>query len=163
MKTILTFIILLGSVHFASSQVITALCDVLKDVEKYRADSTMSKLATDQRNFDGSYQTNIIPARFVETAYRDVGGGGYMLEFKTYGKPKQMEKVLVQLIEEIAYCYPEYIYEEGEFDTETFRQLFFCHPDDKGGSRKSSDYRRFTFLISILHTKGDQSKIVLKF
>lgn len=162
MKTILVFIFL-GSVQFISAQEITALCDVMKDVETYRADSSMSKLATDQRNFDGSYETNIIPARFVETSFREVGEGGYILEFKTYGKPKQMEKVLTQLIEEIEYCYPEYVYEEGEFDTETYRQLFFCHPDDKGGSKKSLDYKRFTFMISILHTKGDQSKIVLKF
>lgn len=162
MKNILV-IIFVASAHLVFGQEITALCDVMKDVDTYRIDSTMSKIAGETRNFDGSYSTKIIPARFVESSYRDVGGGGYMLEFKTYGKPKHMEKVIVQLIEEIAYCYPEYIHEEGEFDTETYRQLFFCHPDEKGGSKKSSDYKQLSFMISILHTQGDQSKVVLKF
>lgn len=156
-----TCLLLIGQSLFA--QKVTALCDVLGDIEKHKMDSTMSALSTGERNFDGSYPTTIIPARFVESSFRDIGSGAFMMEFKTYGKPKQMEKVITQLIDEIAYCYPDYIIENNELDTEMYRQLFFCHKDDKGGSKKSADYQRLTFMISILHTEGDQSKIVLKF
>jgi hypothetical protein len=117
----------------------------------------------DKRNLDGSSLTNIIPARFSESSYRDLGAGAFMLEFRSYGTPKQMEKALKAIVEEIAYCYPDYVQEEPDGNSENFRRYFFCPKDATGGSRKSSDYAKLTFTLSILHTEGDQSKIVMKF
>lgn len=148
---------------FCSAQTVTALCDVLSDVQKYRMDSTMNKLAGETRNLDGSLNTNLIPARFSESSFRDLNSGAYLLEFRSYGKPKEMEKALKAIMEEIEYCYPDYIQEAGTVNTENFRRYFFCPKGEAGGSGKSSDYKSLTFTLSILHTAGDQSKIVMKF
>ena len=160
---LLIFLYVLSIGTSASAQTVTALCDVLGDIDKYRQDSSMYKLAGETRNLDGSVETNIIPARFSESSFRDMGSGGYTLEFRTYGKPKQMEKALKAIFAEIEYCYPNHIQELNELNTDNFRRYFFCLKEDAGGSGRSADYTNFTFLISILHTAGDQSKIVLKF
>lgn len=159
----LLFLFILGWMPLAHAQVVTALCDVLGDVESYRTANTMNKLAGEERNLDGSVTTNIIPARFSETSFRDLGDAAYMLEFRSYGSPKQMEKVLKLIFEEIARCYPNHIQEASELNSDNFRKFFFCLQEDAGGSGNSSDYRNFTFTITILHTEGDESKITLKF
>lgn len=160
---LLIFLCIFCTSSFLSAQTVTALCDVLSDVDKYRQDSTMNKLAGETRHLDGSYNTNIIPARFSESSFRDLGSGSYMLEFRSYGKPGQMEKALKSIFGELEYCFPDYIQETGEVNTGNFRQYFYCPKEDAGGSRRSSDYKNLTFTVSILHTEGDQSKIVLKF
>lgn len=160
---LLILMCLLCTGSFCSAQTVTALCDVLSDIEKYRQDSTMNKIVGDTRNIDGSDVTNIIPARFAESAFRSLGNGAYMLEFRSYGKPKQMENALEAIMGEIAYCYPNHVQETWEVDTENFRRYFFCPKEDAGGSKKSSNYQSLTFTLSILHTAGDQSKIVLQF
>ena len=160
MRKLILLLTCVASMH-SYAQTTTALCDVIGDIEKYKAENTLFKLATTEKNLDGSHITNIIPARFSESKLR-ILDEGFFLEFYTYGKRKQMEKVLKALIAEIEYCYPEHVIEEGDYESDNYRKLFFCHSSEKGGSLRQEDYEKMTFIISIAHSP-EESKIVLAF
>ena len=149
-----------GSIVYGQS--ISGLCDVIRDVETYSADGTMSKIQSEKKNFYGSYNADVIPARFVESKFRDLGDGDFFLEYYSYGTRKQMDKVLKALQNEVESCYSDYIMEEKVVDNEDYRKLFFCHQSEKGRSQNSADYTKMNFMLTIVHS-ADESKITLSF
>jgi len=144
------------------SQRTEAICNIIDQVDEHRLANTLIKMKGEGYNDNGTQKTESLPARFVEGHFRKLGDDYASIEYMTYAKQKQIEKIWKITLEEIQMCHPELVMEVGEDNTEEYQMYFFCDSSEVGGNQFVRDYKKMAFQVKVIHAPNEQSQLMIK-
>ncbi|MDX2360916.1 MAG: hypothetical protein QNK23_08930 [Crocinitomicaceae bacterium] len=158
---LLLLLVLLNFSHISSAQYVDALCNIIAEVNQHRISGVLEKVKGEGFNESGFCTTVSIPPRFTEGNFRELGDSHFSIEYKTFGKPKQIDKIWKVVSEEINQCYPNLILETSENSTDEYQKYFFCDPSEAEGNHFVRDYEKLAIKIQIIYRKDDQSEFII--